>query len=153
MLDHLIHGVKFWPKIDCESEAKANFFSNQKAKRSESENRNFFCEAKRSEFASLRHFSQSCENCEFFFSISISENLRIFFKSSCHCSFQGHLTNFHSMSKLGKVLKSEFFFRIVNLDNFSSDTLKQHNNSLKMKTFNDAENKKFSCSFFKFLNL
>ena len=42
-------GSKFWQKIDCESEAKANFFSKKIAKRTS----NYFL---RSEFASLSQF-------------------------------------------------------------------------------------------------
>ena len=47
-------GVHF----DKKSIAKAKFFSGQKAKRKRSERSSIFCEAKRSEFASLSQFSQ-----------------------------------------------------------------------------------------------
>ena len=49
-------GSKFRQKIDCESEANANFFSKIIAKRKRSERQIIFCEAKRSEFASLSQF-------------------------------------------------------------------------------------------------
>ena len=56
LLSEIDQGVQFGPKTDCESEAKANFFSNRKAKAKRSEHLVPKSEAKRSDIASLSLF-------------------------------------------------------------------------------------------------
>jgi hypothetical protein len=68
----------FGQKSIAKAKRKRIFFRIKK--RSEAKANPKLFSAKRSEFASLRHFSQSCENCEIFFSIRISENFQNFFR-------------------------------------------------------------------------
>jgi hypothetical protein len=80
-------GSKFWQKIDCESEAKANFFSKKIAKRKRSERQIIFCEAKRSEFASLSQFFAILRKMRKFKRKFCSKKLREIFRVLQFCAF------------------------------------------------------------------
>ena len=80
-------GSKFWQKIECESEAKANFFSKKIAKRKRSERQIIFCEAKRSEFASLSQFFAILRKMRKFKRKFCSKKLREIFRVLQFCAF------------------------------------------------------------------